>query len=84
MKKNIDPGLIEYIDENWDNERNAQEVQDIIAAIVAQLNNECRDWQRRHGQDDECQAFFDGLIAEVQGPEFWQKLDHMVHFSFDY
>ena len=84
MKKHVDYSLIEFIAKNFDNERHAQEVQDIIEAIVAELKQDCRDWQRRLGQDDECEAFFEGLICDVQVQEFWEKLDYLAHFEFDY
>lgn len=84
MKKHIDSRLVEFILKNWNDNRNAQEVQDIIEAIVAELKQDCRDCQRRRGYNEETEAFFEGLISDVQTPEFWDKFDYMSSFEFDY
>ena len=84
MKKRVDSGLVEYILRNWDDNRNGEEVQEIIEAIVAEIKQDYRDYQRRRGSNAEGEAFYEGLICDVQSQEFWDKLDYMYGFEFDY
>lgn len=83
MKKNINPNMIQWISQNWEDRRNAGEVQELVEAIVAELKQDYRVWQRGH-RDPEGQAFWESLIADVQDKMFWDKMDHLLHFSFDY
>ena len=84
MKKRVDSGLVEYILRNWDDNRNGEEVQEIIEAMVAELKQDYREDQRRHGRSPESEAFWEGLIADIQSVEFWEKFDYMNRFEFDY
>ena len=84
MKKTVNSSLVQFILKNWDDSRNGEEVQEIIEAIVAQIKQDHRDYQRRHGRNDEADAFYESVICYVQSPEFWDKLDYMSGFEFDY
>ena len=84
MKKQVNRSLVDYIVSNWDDNRNGEEVQEIIEAIVAEIKQDHREYQRRHGRNDEADAFFEGLICDVQSPEFWEKFQFMSSFEFDY
>ena len=84
MRKNVTPSLIHAISENWENRRRAEETQELIEAIVAELKQDYREWQRNHRMTSEAQAHWEGLIADVQDQAFWDKLDHLLQFSFDY
>lgn len=83
MKKNINPNMIQWISQNWEDRRNAEEVQEMIEAIVAGLKQDYRAWQRSH-RDPNGQAHWESLIADVQDQMFWDKMDHLLHFTFDY
>ena len=84
MRKNITPNLIHAIAENWEDRRHAEETQEIIEAIVAELKQDYREWQRKHRMTPEAQAHWEGLIADVQDRMFWEKIDHLLDFYFDY
>ena len=84
MRKRVDSSLVEFILKNWDDNRNGEEVQEIIEAIVAEIKQDHREYLRRHGRNDEADAFFEGLICDVQSQEFWDKFDFMSRFEFDY
>jgi len=84
MRKKVDSYLINYFANKWESPRDAQEIQEISEAIVAEIKQDYRDHQRRHGRSPEAEAFFEGLICDVQSPEFWQKLDYILGFEFDY
>ncbi len=84
MKKCIDEQLVGFILRNWEDRDNAQEVQDIIQAIVAELKKDYRECQRSRSYREEDEILFEGIISDVQGREFWDKLDYMMHFSFEY
>lgn len=85
MRKNIDPRLIRWISENWEDSRNAEEVQEIVEAIVAELKQDYREYQRKHSRiSDEACAHWEGLICDVQDQVFWNKMDHLLDFSFDF
>ncbi len=62
----------------------AQEVQDMLEAIVVELKSDLRDFERRHRMTDEDRAHWGALIADVPTREFWEKMDHMLDFSFDF
>ncbi len=83
MTKNVRPDLIEWISRNWEDRRNAQQVQEMVEAMVAELKKDYRAWQRGH-RDPEGQAFWENLIADVQDEMFWDKMNHLLHFSFDF
>ena len=83
MKKNIRPDMIEWISRNWEDRRKAGDVRELVEAIVAELKQDYRAWQRGH-RDPKGQAFWESLIADVQDEMFWDKMDKLLHFSFDY
>ena len=78
---NINEQLIDYLANKWDKEK---DVQEIVFAIVAELKQDKRKAQRNYHYSDEDEAYWDNLIESVQEQEFWQKMDHLLHFSFDY
>ncbi len=82
MTKRVSPDMIHYIATNWEDRRRAGEVQELVEAIVAELKQECRAAQRK-GRREEV-AFWESLAADVQDQMFWDKLDTMLHFSFDF
>ena len=84
MRKNVTPSLIHAISENWEDRRRAEETQELFEAIVAKLKQDYRAWQRGHRMTSEAQAHWEGLIADVQDQMFWDKMDHLLQFSFDY
>ena len=84
MKKRVDTRLVDYIVSNWDDNRNGEEVQEIVEAIVAEIKQNHREYQRRHGRNDEDDAFFEGMVCDVQSLEFWEKFQYMSSFEFDY
>ena len=84
MKKRVDSNLIDFILKNWDNPRYGEEVHEIVEAIVAEIKQDYREQQRRHGRNAEAEAFFESLIGEVQSPDFWDKIAYMLGFEFDY
>ena len=84
MKKRVDSSLVQYILRNWDDRRNAEEVQEIIEAIVAEIKQDYRDYRRGHSVTPEDEAFWESLICDVQSVEFWEKFDYMRNFEFDY
>lgn len=83
MRKNVRPDMIEWISRYWDDRRKGGEVQEVVEAIVAELKKDYRAWQRSH-RDPEGQAHWESLIADVQDNMFWVKINHLLHFSFDY
>ena len=84
MEKKIDSRLVDFIVDNWDDNRNGKEVQELIEAIVAELKQDYRKWQRSHSSNAEAEAFWEGLICDVQLREFWEKYQYMSSFVFDY
>jgi hypothetical protein len=82
MKKNVTPGMIEWISRNWEDSQKAPEVQDLVEAIVAELKQDYRDAQRS-GRRAKA-AFLESLIGDAQDEMFWDKLDYLLHFNFDY
>ena len=84
MKKNVTPGMIEWISRNWEDPRNAGEVQEMIEAIVAELKQDYRAWQRHHRATPEEVAEWERLIADAQDKCFWDNMDYLLHFNFDY
>ena len=111
MKKSINASLVKFIIENFDDRQRADEVQELIEAIVAEIKQDYRKCRRRRGDDEvqelidayvalikqdyrecrrrrgddkETEAFFEGLICDVQTREFWEKYDYMNGFEFDY
>lgn len=84
MRKNVTPSLIHSISENWEDRRRAEETQELIEAIVAELKQDYRAWQRKNRLTPDAQAHWEGLIADVQNQDFWDKMDHLLNFSFDY
>lgn len=84
MKRCIDRKLTKYIVDNWEDRTRAQEVQDMLEAIVVELKSDLRDFERRHRMTDEECAHWESLIADVPTREFWEKIDHMLDFSFDF
>ncbi len=82
MRKNITPSMIQWIYKNWEDRRNAGEVQELVEAIVAELKQDCREAQRRGRRDDV--ATFESMIADAQDKTFWEKMDYLLNFSFDY
>lgn len=82
MTKHIRPDMIEYIARYWEDRRKASEVQELVEAIVSELKQKCREAQRRGRRDDV--AFFESLIADAGDQMFWEKMDLLLHFSFDY
>lgn len=84
MKRCIDRKLTKYIVDNWEDRTRAQEVQDMLEAIVVELKSDLRDFERRHRMTDEERAHWESLIADVPTREFWEKIDHMLDFSFDF
>ena len=84
MKQKVNGKLVEFIVTNWDDNRNGEEVQEIIEAIVAEIKQDWRECQRRRGRNDATDAFFEGLIDAVQTQEFWDNFDYMSSFEFDY
>lgn len=85
-----DAKLIRYISENWDgsrrgDSRKSEEVHEMIEAMVAELKNDFRAYRRKNSRiSDEDVAFFEGLICDVQDKSFWEKLEYMLGFSFDF
>ena len=84
MKKRVDTRLVDYIVDNWDDNRNGEEVQELVEAIVAELKQDYRNWQRTHRSNADAEAFWEGLICDVQSLEFWEKFQYMSSFEFDY
>lgn len=84
MRKTVTPSMIEWIRKNWEDRRNAGEVQELVEAIAAELKHEYRAFQRSHRATPEAQVHWECLIADVQDQMFWDKMDHLLHFSFDY
>lgn len=85
MKINCDAKLVRYISENWNDKRKSQEVQEMVEAIVAELKNDFRNYQRKHSRiSDEDITFWEGLICDVQDQSFWDKMDYMLGFNFDF
>ena len=84
MKKSINASLVKFIIENFDDRQKADEVQELIEAIVAEIKQDYRECRRRRGDDKETEVFFEGLICDVQTHEFWEKFDYMNRFEFDY
>lgn len=85
MKINCDAKLIRFIAENWEDPRKGQKVQDMIEAIVAELKKDFRVYQRKHSRiSSKAIAHWEGLICEVQNPDFWYKMEHLLAFGFEY
>ena len=85
MRINCDTKLIRYISENWEDERNGQKVQEMVEAIVAELKKDFRAYQRKHSRiSDATMNHWHGLICDVQDRDFWEKLDHLLDFSFEF
>lgn len=85
MQIRITPDLIHEIAENWEDPRKGEETQEMIEAIVAELKKDYRDYQRRHyNMSDEDAAHWEGLISDVTSREFWDKIDHLLQFRFEY
>ena len=85
MKINCDAKLVRYISENWNDKRKSQEVQEMVEAIGAELKNDFRNYQRKHSRiSDEDITFWEGLISDVQDQSFWDKMDYMLGFNFDF
>ena len=84
MRKKVDSYLINHLASKWEAPREAEEIQEIVEAIVAEIKQDYRSYQRSHGRNPEAEAFFEGLISDVQSPDFWQKMDYMLGFGFDY
>ena len=85
MKINCDGKFIRYISENWDDDRNGQKVQEMIGAIVAELKKDFREYQRKHSRiSDEAIDHWEGLICDIQNRDFWDKVDHLLGFCFEY
>ena len=84
MKKYIRPDMVEWISRNWEDRRNAEQVHELVEAIVAELKQDYRAWQRRNRLTPDAQAYWEGIIADVQTQDFWDKMDHLLHFSFDF
>lgn len=82
MRKNVRPDMIEWISRNWEDRRNAGEVQEMVEAIVAELKQECRAAQRKGRSEDA--AFWESLAADAQDQLFWDKMATLLHFSFDF
>ncbi|MBR4251665.1 MAG: hypothetical protein IKQ15_05155 [Kiritimatiellae bacterium] len=85
MYLNLTPKLINQIANNWEDPRKAEETQELIEAIVAELKKDYRAFQRKHSRiSDEDVAHWEDLIADVTNPEFWYKFDHLLNFGFEY
>lgn len=82
MKKNVTPGMVEWISSNWQDRRKAPEVQELVEAIVAELKQDYRDAQRS-GRRAKA-AILENLIGNAQSEMFWDQLDYLLHFNFDY
>ena len=80
----VDKKLIEYISKNWDDRKNAQEVSDIIQAIVTELKKDYRKESRSYSFQQEDDIHYQGLIDEVQTKMFWDNMAHMLNFYFDF
>lgn len=85
MKMNMNPNLIQKIVENWDDSRKGAEIQELIEAIVAELKKDYRDYQRKHYRmSSEDVAFWESLIADATDKSFWEKIDYLLNFHFEY
>ena len=85
MKISCDARLARFISENWEDSRKSQEVNEMIEAIVAELKNDYRNYQRKHSRiSDEAIAFWEGLICDVQNRSFWDKMDYMLGFNYNF
>ncbi len=81
MQIGVDRSFIERIVKNWDD----AETQEMIEAMVAELKKDCREQIRRSYSDRaEWEAFYEGLIGQVQNEEFWNQMNHLLHFGFEY
>ena len=82
MTKTINPSMIEWISKNWNDRYHAGEVQEIVEAIVAELKQDCREAQRRFRRDDA--AMLESLIEDVKTEMFWNKMEILRDYRFDY
>ncbi len=76
--------MIRFLVENWEDQRRSEEVADMIAAIVAELQADYREAVRKGRMSPEEEAYWEGLMDDVQNEEFWGKFDHLLNFSFRY
>ena len=81
MKIDVTPRFIAKLVKEWESE----DTQEMVEAIVAELKKDCREALRRsYGHRDEVQAWYDGMIGQAQNQEFWEQVDHILNFSFEY
>ena len=84
MKIKVDPSFISKVYHEWESE----ETQEVIEAVIAELKMDCREYLRHHycssSEAEEVQNHFENLIAQVQNKEFWDQMDHLLHFGFEY
>ena len=81
MQIGVDRTFIERVVKNWDD----AETQGMIEAMVAELKKDCREAIRRnYSHREECEAFYEDLIGQVQNEDFWNQMDHLLHFGFEY
>ena len=74
--------MIEWISRNWNDRSKAGDVQELVEAIVAELKQDCREAQRRFRREDA--IMLESLTTDVQDEAFWDKMNCLLHFSFDY
>lgn len=85
MKINCDVKFATYLIKNWNDPKMGPKVQDMVEAIVAELKKDYREYQRKHPRmSDEAVAHWEGLICDVQDLCFWEKVEHMWNFNFEF
>lgn len=85
MYINMTPEVINEIAKNWEDPKKAEETQELIEAIVAELKKDYRNYQRKHSyMSDEDAQHWESLISDVTNPEFWYKFDHLLNFGFEF
>ena len=85
MKINCDAKFATYLVENWNDPQKGQKVQEMVEAIVSELKKDYREYQRKHSRmSDESVAHWEGLICDVQDLCFWEKIEHIMHFYFEF
>ena len=82
MRIEVNPSFIHKVVSNWDDE----DTQEMIEAIVSELKIDCRE-ELRHcsgRKAQEWQAWYEELMGQVQNEDFWEQMDHLLGFNFEY
>ena len=76
--------MIRHIVENWEDERKAQEIQDIIEAMTVELKKDFREYSRKHRMTSHAEEHWESLIEDLHNCDFWEKMDHLLDFTFPF